>query len=133
MHAQELEWPFGRALLELAYGSFLRRTGRRTAAAAQLEAARKTFAGLDARPYLERCEHELAACGLTPARRQDRSSVHLTPQELAVARLVVKGLTNREAAAELVVSVKTVEYHLGKVYAKFGITSRTQLATWLRP
>ena len=52
----------------------------------------------------------------------------LTRQELAVARLVAAGGTNREAAAKLVVSVKTIEYHLGNVYAKLGVTSRTQLA-----
>jgi DNA-binding NarL/FixJ family response regulator len=52
----------------------------------------------------------------------------LTPQETAVAELVAKGMTNREVAAELVISVKTVEYHLGKVYAKLDVTTRTQLA-----
>jgi DNA-binding NarL/FixJ family response regulator len=55
----------------------------------------------------------------------------LTPQEAAVARLVASGLTNREVATELVLSVKTVEYHLGKVFAKLGLTSRSQLAARL--
>ena len=58
-------------------------------------------------------------------------SVELTPQELAVARLVSTGLTNREAATELVVSPKTVEYHLGHVYAKLRVRSRTELAARL--
>jgi DNA-binding NarL/FixJ family response regulator len=56
----------------------------------------------------------------------------LTRQEQAVARLVADGHTNRETAAALVVSVKTIEYHLGNTYAKLGVTSRTQLALALR-
>jgi DNA-binding NarL/FixJ family response regulator len=52
----------------------------------------------------------------------------LTPQELAVARLVATGMANREVAGELIVSPKTVEYHLGHVFAKLEIRSRTQLA-----
>ena len=63
--------PFQRALVELAYGQVLRRAGQRRAAAERLQAARDRFAGLRARPYLERCERELAACGLTPAKRSD--------------------------------------------------------------
>ena len=55
----------------------------------------------------------------------------LTPQERAVARLVCAGRTNREVAAELVLSVKTVGYHLGNAYAKLGVNSRTQLAVRL--
>jgi DNA-binding CsgD family transcriptional regulator len=124
----DLPMPFDRALLEAAYGRFLRRMGRRSAALAHLEAARTRFAGLGARPYLERCDGELAACGRTPARRTVGPRATLTPQELAVARLIADGRTNRQAAAELVVSVKTIEYHLGNAYAKLGVTSRTQLA-----
>jgi ATP/maltotriose-dependent transcriptional regulator MalT len=127
-HAAQVDLPFNRALLQLAYGAFLRRRGKRTLAAAQLRAARDTLARLDARPDLERCERELAACGLRPARRQARDTARLTPQELAVARLVAAGLSNRQAARELVVSVKTVEYHLGNVYAKLQVASRGQLS-----
>jgi DNA-binding CsgD family transcriptional regulator len=131
VHAQQVDMPFERALLELAYGAFLRRAGKRTAAAAQLRSARDTLARLDARPDLERCERELAACGLTPNRRRQRDAAALTPQELAVARLVAAGRSNRQAARELVISVKTVEYHLGHVYAKLQVASRAQLATRL--
>jgi DNA-binding CsgD family transcriptional regulator len=126
--ASDLPMPFDRALLEAAYGRFLRRTGRRSAALAHLEAARTRFASLGARPYLERCDRELAACGRAPAKRTVGPRATLTPQELAVARLVAGGRTNRQAAAELVVSVKTIEYHLGNAYAKLRVTSRTQLA-----
>ncbi len=126
-HAAQVNLPFDRALLQLAYGAFLRRAGKRTPAAAQLRAARDTLARLDARPDLARCERELAACGLRPRRRKERDAARLTPQELAVARLVTAGLSNRQVARELVVSVKTVEYHLGHVYAKLQVTSRGQL------
>jgi DNA-binding CsgD family transcriptional regulator len=123
--------PLDRALLENAYGGFLRRLGQRRAAAEWLEAARHRFAALGARPFLEHCEWELTACGLRPARRFQRDPAELTPQELTVARLVSGGLTNREVARELVVSTKTVEFHLANVFAKFGITARAQIASRL--
>ena len=126
-HAAQVDLPFDRALLQLAYGGFLRRAGKRTLAAAQLHDARAALTRLDAQPDLERCERELAACGLRPRRRTEHDTARLTPQELAVARLAASGLSNRQAARELVISVKTVEYHLGNVYAKLQITSRGQL------
>jgi ATP/maltotriose-dependent transcriptional regulator MalT len=121
-----LSMPFEQALTLLAYGQLLRRTGSRRAAVAALVAARDRFAALDAVPYLERGERELAAAGLSPARRGE-GGTHLTSQERAVARLVASGHSNRETAAELVISVKTVEFHLRNVYQKLGITSRGQL------
>ncbi|WP_369238077.1 AAA family ATPase [Streptomyces sp. R21] len=132
-HAAHVEAPFDRALLHLAYGGFLRRTGKRTRAGEELQQARDLLLRLDAVPDLERCERELAACGLQPADREPRTrgTALLTPQELAVARLVASGLTNRQVARELVISVKTVEYHLGRVFPKLGVDSRTQLATRL--
>jgi len=126
-HAEGLDQPFEQALLDDAYGRFLRRSGRRRLAAARLGAARDAFHRLGARPFLERCDRELAACGLAPRSRADHYSLSLTSQELAVAQLVASGLTNREAAAELVLSVKTVEYHLGHVFAKLGVARRSQL------
>jgi DNA-binding CsgD family transcriptional regulator len=118
--------PFERALAEDAYGRFLRRAGERRQAATHLQSARATYVGLDCHPFLEYCDRELAACGL-PGQRTARRHLGLTPQELAVARLVAAGRTNRDTATELVVSVKTVEYHLGNVFAKLGVTSRSQL------
>jgi DNA-binding NarL/FixJ family response regulator len=129
-HARGRHRPLG--LLQAAYGCFLRRSGRRGNAARYLETARKQFSQLDARPFLDRCDRELAACGRAPAKRTADPAASLTPQELAVARLVAAGRTNRQAAAELVVSVKTIEYHLGHAYAKLAVTSRTQLALALR-
>jgi DNA-binding CsgD family transcriptional regulator len=129
-HAAQVAMPFERARLQLAYGAFLRRTGRRSQAAEQLRAAHTTLTSLNARPDLERTEHELAACGLTVT-RVPSSKPELTAQELAVARLVAAGMSNRQAARELVISVKTVEYHLGRIYPKLHVTSRVELANRL--
>jgi len=124
---RNLPMPFALGLIEDSYGRFLRRARRRRDAAAHLGEAHRLFAGLGARPYAEECERELDACGLHPAKRKVRDPTRLTPQELAVTRLVASGLTNAQAAQRLVVSVKTVEVHLGRVFSKLGITSRHQL------
>ncbi|MGR6920488.1 AAA family ATPase [[Actinomadura] parvosata] len=115
-----------RTLLDL--GRLLRRTGRRRAAAERLGAARAIFDRLGARPLAERCAQELEACGLEPPATV---RLGLTPQELSTATLVAGGLTNRQIARELLISVKTVEYHLGKIYTKLGIGSRVALAAKL--
>jgi DNA-binding CsgD family transcriptional regulator len=133
-HLDGLDMPFERALTELAYGELLRREGRRGAASAQLRAAHDALSRLSARPFLERCDRELAACGLEPARRRHLEPNRLTPRELAVARLVASGKSNREIANELVVSVHTVEFHLVNVFGKLGIKSRSALvAAMLAP
>lgn len=118
--------PFTAASLRLAYGGFLRRKGERRAAAEQLTQALATFDVLGARPFAERAKTEAAALGLHP-RRRDVMSTTLTPREHGVAQLVAEGLTNREIAERLVVSVKTVEYHLGNAFTKLGVRSRAQL------
>lgn len=82
-------------------------------------------------PFLDRCERELSACGLAPGRRDQSHRARLSPQELAVATLVASGMSNPQVAAELIVSVKTIEFHLGNVYAKLGVSSRNQLAAIL--
>jgi DNA-binding NarL/FixJ family response regulator len=129
---QPLAMPFEQALLELAYGQFLRRSGRRREAAARLRSARDCFISLGARPWLERCDRELMACGLAPAKRRGRDRERLTPQELCVARLAASGLSNREVATELMVSVKTVEFHLSHAYHKLAVGSRKELASRLQ-
>jgi DNA-binding CsgD family transcriptional regulator len=124
----ELGMPFELGLSELAYGRFLRRDGRRRAAAERLRAAVRRFESLHAQPSLERALRELDACGLTPApRRTPAAPDALTPQERAVERLAASGLTNREIATELMLSVKTVERHLSHVFAKRGVSSRGEL------
>ncbi len=129
---EQLHMPFEQALLELAYGQLLRRAGQRRAAASQLQAARDRLSALNDRPYLERCDRELAACGLTPAKRSDFDYRRLTAQETAVARLVSTGKGNRQVATELFVSIKTVQFHLTHIYAKLGISSRAELAAKFR-
>jgi ATP/maltotriose-dependent transcriptional regulator MalT len=126
-HARLAGVPFDRARAELALGALLRRHGRRREAAEHLRAAHATLTDLAATPYLARCDRELSACGLTPMKRSHPDPTRLTPQERSVAELVASGMTNREVAAELLVSVKTVEVHLTRIYAKLGITSRGQL------
>ncbi|NUL02167.1 AAA family ATPase [Streptomyces lunaelactis] len=116
------------ALLRLSYGTFLRRVGRRSSAVPELQAAWRTFHRLQAAPYLDRCETELAACGRVAARRQGGRHPVLTAQELTVARLAARGMTNGQIARELLLSVKTIEYHLSNAYAKLGIASRMDLA-----
>jgi DNA-binding CsgD family transcriptional regulator len=127
-HAGKVAIPFDVARLEAAYGTFLRRSRRRTEAVSHLTAARERFARLGAGPYLERCERELATCGVARGRSREPDRSKLTTQELSVARLVAAGMSNPRVAAELYVSINTVEFHLKNVYGKLGIRSRSQLA-----
>ncbi|MHA6782109.1 AAA family ATPase [Pseudonocardia saturnea] len=122
-----LEVPFERARIELAAGQFLRRAGKRRRAADLLVTAQQRFTALGARPFVERCGAELAASGLRPGVGPDRDRAGLTAQELVVARLAAAGRSNREVADELVVSIKTVEYHLRNAFQKLDVTSRKQL------
>jgi DNA-binding CsgD family transcriptional regulator/tetratricopeptide (TPR) repeat protein len=131
-HASRVDLPFDRARLDLDHGMFLRRRGRRAAATARLEAARHAFERLGALPYLRRCVRELAACGHTTTAMPRAAIVGLTPQEHAVAMLVQAGLTNQQIAAELLVSVKTIEFHLRNAFAKARVASRAELAAGLR-
>lgn len=128
---ERVAFPFDAARTRLAAGEFLRRAGQRRRAAELLATAQQGFVELGAVPYAERCARELAASGLRPGPRRGRDETRLTSQELVVARRAAAGLSNRELAAELVVSVKTVEYHLRNAFAKLGVTSRRQLASRL--
>jgi DNA-binding CsgD family transcriptional regulator len=86
--------------------------------------ARQRLTSLDARPYVETCDWELDATGASAGPQAAPALAGLTPAEQAVARLVAAGRSNRETAAELYVSVKTVEFHLGHVFGKLGTRSR---------
>jgi DNA-binding CsgD family transcriptional regulator len=128
--AQGLSLPFQLALLERDDGRRLRRAGDRQGAVGRLRQARDHLVALGAQPHVTACERELARCG-AEIKPERRPAWNLTASELAVARLVCTGRSNREVAAELYVSVKAVEYHLGHVYDKIGIRSRKDLAARL--
>ncbi len=114
-----------------ALGAFLRRAGRRRDAATELNAARAGLLRLGAGPQVARCDREIEACGLTPA-RGPAAGGRLTPRERCVARLVADGLSNPQVAAELIISLNTVEFHLRNVFSKLSVSSRAQLAARLR-
>jgi DNA-binding CsgD family transcriptional regulator len=120
--------PLQRARTELLYGEWLRRERRRTDARGHLRAALDLFQRLGAAPWAGRAEAELRATGETVRRSEPGALAQLTPQELKIAGLVTDGLTNREIAAQLFLSPRTVDYHLRKVFTKLGIGSRTELA-----
>lgn len=121
-------FPFHRGLLDLEYGRCLARLQRRKAAIAAVRAAAETFAALVARPLAQATAVELTALGVRPRDGGDPDLPGLTAQELRVARLVASGLSNRDAAARLYLSPKTVEYHLASVFTKLGVRDRHQLA-----
>jgi DNA-binding CsgD family transcriptional regulator len=120
--------PFERARTELCFGERLRRAKRRAEAREPLREALKTFERLGAAPWSERARGELAASGETVRRRDPYAAEQLTPQELQVALVVARGATNKEAGAALFLSPKTIETHLGRVYRKLEVRSRTELA-----
>jgi len=77
--------------------------------------------------FARRAAGELRATGETARRRKVETGAELTPQEAQVARLARDGLKNPEIGTRLFLSARTVEYHLHKVFAKLGISSRSQL------
>ncbi|MDI3390618.1 AAA family ATPase [Streptomyces sp. B-S-A8] len=131
VHLERLPLPYDRARVNFAYGQTLRRAGKRREADTVLHHARDLYVTLGARTYVDRCDRELQAGGVH-APRSGPSLAQLTPQEQAVARLVASGATNKQAAVELYISVKTVQYHLTNVYGKLGLRSRSELAARFR-
>jgi DNA-binding CsgD family transcriptional regulator len=130
---QHAAWPnrFEEARTRLVYGEVLRRAKRRAEARDQLSAARAAFEAAGAKLWEQRAQNELRAAGSRAERVA--SGAALTAQEERIARLVADGLSNKEVAARLVVSTKTVEGHLRNVFEKLGVTSRTQVARALPP
>lgn len=125
--------PFERARTLLAYGRRLHRVKRRAEARAVLHDATSGFRALGAAPWLAQAEAELlAAGGRRSSMKKQTSSAKLSPRERHVAETVAHGVSNRQAAAELFLSPKTVEFHLMQVYRKLAISSRTQLVEALR-
>jgi DNA-binding CsgD family transcriptional regulator len=124
--------PLEHALLGLDDGRRLRNVGNRAAAVEQLEKAHLLFSDLGADPYVHDCATELADLEVVVAADSPATVLGLSRAELAVARLVATGLTNKEVASQLYVSVKTVEYHLRNSFMKLDIGSRRELTALLR-
>jgi DNA-binding CsgD family transcriptional regulator len=116
-----------RTLLLHAHGQLQLERGERTQAAATLRAAHEALTSVAAEPFASRVQADLKRVGARPSRRSSRSSLELTDRERDVAVLVAKGYSNPEAASELYVSRKAIEYHLQNIYAKLGIASRREL------
>ena len=111
----------------LLYGEWLRRQKRRRDARQELTVALDIFDRSAAPAFAERARNEITATGLKAESAAEPLSLGLTSQELTVARLAASGSTNAEIGATLFISANTVDYHLRKVFQKFGISSRRQL------
>ncbi len=111
----------------LLYGEWLRHENRRVDARAHLRAAHSSFEAMGAEAFTDRTRRELLATGESVHKRTAGTRSDLTPQEEHIARLARNGATNPEIGAELFLSARTVEWHLHKVFAKLGISSRKEL------
>ena len=120
--------PFERARTLLAFGRRLHRARRRGEARARLHDALAGFERLGAQAWAEQARSELRAAG---GRRRRPGDGSLTDQETRVAAAVRRGASNREIAAELFLAPKTIEFHLGRIYRKLGVGSRSQLVATL--
>jgi DNA-binding CsgD family transcriptional regulator len=119
-------WPWERARVQLAFGRRLRRGRDPRAARAPLAEARETFEQLGAAPWVEQAALELKATGHGLVRQGPYSSA-LTAQELTIADLAARGLTNKQIAGKLTLSPRTVSTHLYRIFPKLGVTSRAGL------
>ena len=121
--------PWEIARTHLAYGERLRRDRRKNQARPQLRAAREMFERLSARPWADRAAAELRAAGeQSDAAPAVDLLAALSPQELQIVKLAHAGMTNREIAARLFLSPKTVSYHLYRAFPKLNVANRGQLA-----
>jgi len=115
------------ARAHLLYGEWLRRQRRRIDARQQLHTAHGMLDAMGIDAFAERARRELLATGATARKRTIETRDQLTAQETQIARLARDGLSNPEIGARLFISARTVRYHLSKVFAKLGISSRSQL------
>ena len=115
------------ARANLLYGEWLRREGRRVDARRELASAFEMFSVMGAEAFAERARRELLATGEKVRKRSFATRNELTPQEEHIARLARDGRSNAEIGAELFLSVRTIEWHLRKVFMKLGIASRKEL------
>lgn len=120
--------PFEHAHTRLLYGEWLRRARRRADARTQLAAAAEVFDRLGAEPLRRRALREQDLADGPTTHRGPGPAATLTAQEMRVARLAADRMTNREIAAQLLISPRTVGHHLANDYPKLGITSRGELS-----
>ncbi len=120
-------FPFDHARLRLGYGMRLRRLRRYSAARVALGAAADIFAGLGAEPWAERARDELRAAGTAVHHSTNGGAAPLSAQERRIAELAATGLTNKEIAAQLFLSPRTVGAHLYRLFPKLGVTTRAGL------
>jgi DNA-binding CsgD family transcriptional regulator len=115
------------ARAHLLYGEWLRRQNRRLDARRQLRTAYDMLTVIGMEAFAERARRELVTTGEQVRRRTDENADQLTAQETLIARLARDGQSNAEIGAQLFISTRTVEWHLRKVFAKLGVSSRRQL------
>lgn len=120
-------WPFDLARLELACGEQLRRGRTFAPARTHLSRASAIFGQLRAQPWYHRAQQELRASGGPRSGPEGNHGMALTPQEREIAELAARGLTNRQIAARIYLSHRTVSSHLYRIFPKLGITSRAAL------
>lgn len=119
------------ARARLLYGEWLRRRNRRPESRTELSAAYEAFSRIGADGFAERARRELMAAGESVRKRTAGAVSELTSQEAQIARLAGDGHTNHEIGSQLFISPRTVEWHLGNVFAKLGVTSRRHLRSAL--
>jgi ATP/maltotriose-dependent transcriptional regulator MalT len=112
---------------QLLYGEWLRRNGERIKAREQLRSAHDRLLAMGAAAFAERARRDLVVLGGKGLTRSVEITEELTVQEFHIARLARDGLSNAEIGTRLFLSPRTVEWHLGKVFTKLGISSRKQL------
>ncbi|MEV7971068.1 LuxR C-terminal-related transcriptional regulator [Sphaerisporangium sp. NPDC088356] len=122
---------FETARTQLLFGSALRRERRPGSAREHLHGALETFERLGARLWIDQARGELRAAGQAVRSSASAQAEELTAQQYQIARMVAEGATNREVAAQLFLSPRTVEHHLRNVFAKLGIRSRVELVRFL--
>ena len=131
LRADLVRWPWLRARTEFAYGSWLRRRRRVAESRQYLRSAQAAFDSIGAGVWAEQARAELRAAGLRAETPTTAALSALSAQELQIARLAAQGLSNREIGQRLYLSHRTVGSHLYRIFPKLGVSSRTELASWL--